>query len=410
MAPFQTVTTNKSHGSPENGTYNSSSDVAPVTSSVEYEQEQAHREFWEALFTFGQLRPVTTLGWFQFLLTSLCCFGVSGNLVTLIVLIRKQLRTCPGKLETSANIGLASLAVSDLLCCVVVLPYSFLPDSPQTPLEASMTAFPDNKRDAFFLYYSVYGVSAISLFIMTSTWLILVLAIERYIVLYYPFQAKTWLSVRRTEVVIGAVYVISVLFTLPYFINFRIRSCIGLDSRIRLERVPQLVEGSNVAHVSRIFIQHVWPAVAVFLPLAVLVFCNVALIQGLRKVRKTRRLSCPGQSVKEGNVRITLTLIIIVATALLLVTPAAIFKVLNPYSLLGPHGTVVSAVLNLLQTVSFAFNFVLYCVVDKHFRLMCRMTLLSHCTACSRRNFPRVNSKDLIMLQRQGTGSSTLHS
>ncbi len=394
---------------PGNASYNNSGDQQNG-STQDSDPELSRIKLWDTLLSRSDFAPVTYLGWFQILLSLLCCFGVCGNLVTLVVLTKKQLCCSPGKLETSANLGLAALAVSDLLFCVVVLPHSFLSPAPARPWEES-TVYPHQTTAVFLLYYSVYGVSAINLFIMTSTWLIVTLAVERYIALYYPLQAKSLLSVRHTQIVIAAVYILSCLLTLPYFLNYSIRTCMGLDSRLRLERVPRLPEAS-AAHVSRVYIRHVWPAVAVFLPLTILLFCNVKLIQGLRQVRQSRRQSCPGQTVKEVNARITLTLTVIVAVALLLVTPGEIFKVLNPYTVWGSRGAVVSAVLNVLQTVSFSFNFVLYCVVDRHFRLMCRTTLLRHCYSASaaQHNASGDNSsKNGGLLQRQGTGTTTLH-
>jgi len=95
-----------------------------------------------------------------------------------------------GKLERSANLGLTALALSDIMFCIAVFPHVFIrQDSDNlTPL-----------RQALTLYYKVYGISCINLFLMTSTWLIVALAVERYIVLYYPLKAKGLLSPKRTK-------------------------------------------------------------------------------------------------------------------------------------------------------------------------------------------------------------------
>ena len=76
-----------------------------------------------------------------------------------------------------------------------------------------------------------------------------------------------------------------------------------------------------------------WPFLAVFMPLILLLFCNIRLVQGLRQVPfSQRKLRGPGQHLKETNNRITLTLIIIVFMNIALITPAEILKLLHPYS------------------------------------------------------------------------------
>ncbi len=382
---------------PGNDTYTVSND-----SSEDSGSEQSG-SFWERLLSEGQLIPIQNPGWFQIILPLLCAIGICGNVLNLIILGRKQLSGAVGTLEKSATGGLLALAVSDMMFCVVVVPYSFLPPASQLPIGAA-TVFPSNTSHVFFLYYSVYGVSAINLFIMISTWLIVTLAVERYIALYYPLHAKRIITVRRTQIVTTVVYAASTLLTLPYFVNFRVHTCEGLDGQVRLERLPRFDAGSLGMRANMVYIRHVWPVVAVFLPLTSLLFCNIRLIQGLRQASNARKLNCPGQAVKHVNRRITLTLIIIIALALLLVTPGEVLRILNPYRLLGDSGHVVVAAFNLLQTVSFAVNFVLYLAVDKHFRVICQL-MLGNCSADSAAAARRQH-QDLLVAYKRDTGTS----
>ncbi|KAK2139584.1 hypothetical protein LSH36_1709g00000 [Paralvinella palmiformis] len=352
--------------------------------------------------SLSQVAPASRRGiqWIQILLPVICSVGISGNVLNLIVLTRKRFCAPMGKLERSANLGLTALALSDMMFCVAVLPNVFL-----TEENREVAAAPPRGRHLLMLYYRIYGISCINLFLMTSTWLIVALAIERYIVLYYPLKAKWLLSLKRTKVILVLIHVISALLTLPYFLHLRVTRCVGLDGLARHEILPRWRAPHSLGGLaSNIYILHIWPVVAVFLPLLVLFICNIRLVQGLRNVPTTRRLKCPGQKIRDVNTRITLTLIIIVATALILVTPSEILKVINPYKRWGSWGAVVASIANLLQSVNFAFNFVLYCAIDRNFRQICRNVVLGYCRP--RSAIP--GETEVIFFYRPKTGSFSM--
>ena len=54
----------------------------------------------------------------------------------------------------------------------------------------------------YFLYYKLYGISLVNLFLMTSTWLIILMSISRYIVVAYPLHARSGLSTSTTRAAI----------------------------------------------------------------------------------------------------------------------------------------------------------------------------------------------------------------
>ena len=328
------------------------------------------------------------------MLPIICTLGISGNILNLIVQTRKRFCAPLGKLERSANLGMTALALSDAMFCTAVLPHVFLED------DRHMAPI----GQTFSLYYKVYGVSCINLFLMTSTWLIVALAVERYIVLYYPLKAKGLLSLKRTKVILVFIYVIALLVTLPHFIHLRVTRCDGLDGLARHEILPRWHDDGIGVQLSNIYNLYIWPIIAVFAPLLVLFICNIRLIQGLRHVLNTRRLKCPGQTIRDVNTRITLTLIIIVAMALILVTPSEILKVINPYKRWGDWGMEVAYIANLLQSFNFAFNFVLYCAIDRNFRQICKTILFGRCRSGS----AVPGETEVIFYYRPKTGSFTV--
>lgn len=304
------------------------------------------------------------------ILPIICFFGISGNTLNLVVLTKKRMNNPLRRLEKAASVGLTALALSDLLFCACVFPYPFF-------LSEDETMPTDN---LFVVYYRLYGISMINLFLMTSTWLIVELALERYIVLYYPLRAKCVLGIRRTKAVIVCVFGVSFIATLPYFLQLQVSVCQGFDSKYYYELEARWESPSPQRNLITLYQRWVWPFIAVFIPLTLLLFCNVRLIQGLRRVPTCRKkLRSPSQPVSAANNRITLTLIIIVFMAIMLVTPSEILKLLNPYELWGVPGHIAANVANLLQTVNFAVNFILYCTLDVHFRRICKHIVLGRC-------------------------------
>jgi len=169
--------------------------------------------------------------------------------------------------------------------------------------------------------------------------------------------------------------------TLPYFLHKQVRRCSGLDGVARHEIwTPDLHQLADWSLVLQVYIRHVWPVIAVFLPQLLLFVCNVRLVHGLRTVAAHRRRKCPGQSPRDVSNRITLTLVIIVAMAIILVAPAELMKAFDPYKLWGRRGHAIASVANLLQTLNFAINFALYCVIDRQFRQICRTLFFSCCS------------------------------
>jgi hypothetical protein len=79
-----------------------------------------------------------------------------------------------------------------------------------------------NRRTAYteknaMLYYEWLGSSLITVFIITSTWLIVVMAGERYLAVCHPFKARKVISLKKTKITIFLVYLLCMVFSIPLF-------------------------------------------------------------------------------------------------------------------------------------------------------------------------------------------------
>lgn len=294
--------------------------------------------------------------WLEIVIPMISILGIVGNAINIAVLTRRRMLSSMDRLEKSANYGLVALAVSDMLFCMAVFPHGFIS-------EESYIEDTGSSR----LYYKLYGIAFVNLFLMISTWLIVAMSINRYIVVVYPLHARSTLSTFRTGLVIVLVYIVSVIMTLPFFVQFKVVECLDLDRNVQYEYEPTF--RAKVSEAVIFYIRWVWPIFADFIPIVILAICNTRLIWELKRATSTRKRTAHGQIVKESNHKVTLTLVIIVLMLLFLVSPSEVMRYINPYESWGNTGHMVASITNVLQAFNFAFNFILYCVVSATFRL-----------------------------------------
>lgn len=169
------------------------------------------------------------------------------------------------------------------------------------------------------------------------------------------------------------VFVACIVCNLPRFWNDRLESVVCREGGSKyFPAVGYLKQHQRLA------VAYLWSyfVVAIFLPLVSLMFCNLNLINALRQSavmrRRYNRPDRDGNTASEPTDRITLTLVIIVVMYVLLVTPTELCNFVNDFIIQnapGPEGfNLVIAFTNTLQSINFAVNFVLYCVVNTHFR------------------------------------------
>ena len=124
---------------------------------------------------------------------------------------------------------------------------------------------------------------------------------------------------------------------------------------------------------------------SIAVPLCVLAFCNIYLIRALRVTSELRKqYSGNTEDVNSTTNIVTLTLSVIVIFYVLLVGPAELLNFgryfivkSKPPILFHIKYSLAVAIGNTLEAVNFAFNFILYCIVNVRFRqVMCQMFCL----------------------------------
>lgn len=134
--------------------------------------------------------------WIQRVLVPiLVCVGAAGNIISVIILTRRRMRS-------STNAYLTALAIADLIYLLFVLLLSF-------------KHYPNINDRKYELYWRFYGIShwlcdAAS---STSVWLTVSFTIERYIVVCHPIKGKVLCTERRAKSIIAIVSILCIILT-----------------------------------------------------------------------------------------------------------------------------------------------------------------------------------------------------
>ena len=311
------------------------------------EEQQAKNIAIVRFYLYGILLPIV------------CVFGFFGNILNIAIFTKKKTCKTLDEIEYCTTICLVALAASDMMFCVCAFPQTF----------GSKTEY--YSRHEFMLYYRMYASSAINTFILSSTMLTVLTAIMRYTAICHPFYCRRFISLKKTIVAIFAVYIFSLVFNLPYLWRYKTEECLGPGPATYI----QLLKGDIFNDDSFVYTQKLlWAILGNFIPLAILLYCNVRLVKALHQSQKLRLLhSRDNVGCLSAHKRVNITLITIIIFFFILVAPSEISKFIIYISKSNNSQTrytyhMVSLVTNALQCINFSVNFILYYVIIAPFR------------------------------------------
>lgn len=233
----------------------------------------------------------TTFDWLSIAVTSFvnpifCGFGVLGNLLTIIILCRRRMKAAMScRIERASRAGLIGLAVADLLCSASSLTVTYGRGS----MGHQRAAFSEDEQTR--LLSVVYGPFVQNACVKSNTWLTLVVAVGRYMVICHPLHARYLVSVTATRLAIVAAFIVAVLIELPALWTYTVVPLLcptadGKDTvRYFVLDHGQLVVDSRL----KMTFDVVSISLGFIVPVGVLVFCNSRLISSLRQ-------SCPSSA------------------------------------------------------------------------------------------------------------------
>lgn len=181
--------------------------------------------------------------------------GMVGNLLVIYIVCSTR------SMHSTTNFLLVNLAISDFLT-LLLWPFHWQIWWRQRPLTGEI---------GNFLCKTFTGLSILDILYVISSFTLTALAIERYHAIMKPFRTGLRLSVENIKLVIGVIWLSSILACLPDFVlrelDSNLLQCVGpwtihMNFESRFYVICNLV-------------------VTVYLPFLILVFCYSSLVKGL---------------------------------------------------------------------------------------------------------------------------------
>ncbi len=302
----------------------------------------------------------------------LCIFGILGNILNIVVLThRRMTASSEAHMECIVYTGLANLAFSDMCYCLL----SFV----QTLIDIKNSS---SYFDQAYTYCSIY---LRNMFSYVSTWLTVILTLGRYYGVCHPLRTRVYVmsSQKVTKIliiIIVCVYLLWGCLSVPELLIFTICSdVVTSDSNSSSLVIEYYLDSGPLDYRIWGLFSIIWQVFGFFIPFVIMLFCNIRLLQTLKKSAKfqQQQYSSSHHQYSTHRLRIsptqdpvlTKTLIIIIILFVVLVSPSEIINILSNYKVLSSaHIQLAISITNVLNTANFATNFALYCMVNVHFR------------------------------------------
>ena len=304
---------------------------------------------------------------FCVLTITICVIGILGNILNVIIFLKRSRLIKPNSIEKPANAGFLALSVCDLFFCVLAMVKYTLP--PNTIMYDSPNVT---------LYFELYFLPFLDILFKISNWLTVILAVTRYLAVCHPIKTRQYFSAKKTYAAICCCNLIWILLLIPLFYTYKIEyiSCSG-------HQLIALDFGvfSNDLVLRKSF-RCTWSVLGFFVPAGILMFCNTSLMVAFRQSARVQANSQMAQvnKMSHRNRKITLTLIVVVVMFIVLVSPS---QILEFYYFVMENAEVWTLTLsfricNVLQVANSCVNFFVYMTINVYFR----RTLLSCVPFC----------------------------
>nr|XP_023020824.1 G-protein coupled receptor moody-like isoform X2 [Leptinotarsa decemlineata] len=291
---------------------------------------------WDIVFACGILvysRPMLTAA--GVLTIIIMVVGVLGNSLTIVALLRHS------KLRTVAAAFIASLCISDLMLCFLVLPFSASQFLHGTWIHGPMlcTMVP-------ILRYGSVGVSLLS---------ITAISINRYILIAWPHLYQTVYTKFKVAIYIGLIWAFSYSIQIPTMLG--IWGTYGMDEKLG----TCSIEPDEYGHSSKQFLFVMGTA----LPCIAIIICYAKIFWIVKQSHKKLQQNSTGNKFKRSEMKITKMVLAIFICFIICYLPITIVKVSDK----EVHHAPLHTISYLLIYLSSCVNPLVYVTMNRQYRM-----------------------------------------
>ena len=279
--------------------------------------------------------------------------GFFNNILTCCVMRRPRLKLL------SVSVYFSALAVSDNF--VITIDFVF------NVLSQFFFNFRNHSSEICRQYHFWLPV-----FFTYSSWLVVCIAVERVLVVKYPFRAKSLCNTRNALITVAAVFLLIFAISWYHYPKWVVNE----------EGICSL--NSSYLTFSMYVSPWLMSSLYSYLPFLILLFTNGLLLSRLFAADKNREMMTKSTEGNKMADKLTKTAISICVTYLLLTTPVSVYYTLTfaNYTNKSAGFKLAGAITDTLGLVNYAINMFLYIITSRLFRRELQSMLT--CWKCER--------------------------
>ncbi|XP_060522497.1 G-protein coupled receptor dmsr-1-like isoform X2 [Cylas formicarius] len=341
-------------------------------SNVTFEATESVVEDWSCGGTLLYLATTYANYYHPYCVIIVCAVGVVLNTLNIIVLTRKDMATAP------INRLLTALAWADMLLMI-----EYMPSACYYHIESKVKEYP-----YWGAVYILFHIHYTQIFHTISICLTLSLAIWRFLAIRYMEKNHVLCSHQRCTATITTCFTLPFFLCAPYYPTLKINTAIVLENNVNYS-LYHVVLSDLVNEDKTLLTINFWYLAIVMklLPCLILIVISIWLIRTLFRAKKRRGIlkgydnklliSCSKDNVRTSKVerradRTTKMLIAVLFLFLLTELPQGLFALV-----IGLRGKELfltcyqhyGEVMDILALLNGCINFVLYCCMNRMFRV-----------------------------------------